>query len=99
MSPNLLVRAAKDKAGVLSPPVCRFRPHAAALDFQFDPRCLRRPKKAELIAEEICRSIVRRQLSPGDRLPNEREMIEQLRSSRGTVREALKPTFPEWPVA
>ena len=56
----------------------------------FDTRRLRRPKKAELIADEIRRSIVRRQLTPGDRLPNEREMIDQLRSSRGTVREALK---------
>ncbi len=58
--------------------------------FQFDQTRLRRPKKAELIADEIRRSIVRRQLNPGDRLLNEREMIEQLRSSRGTVREALK---------
>lgn len=56
----------------------------------FDLRRLKRPKKAELIADEIRRWIVRRQLAPGDRLPNEREMIEQLRSSRGTVREALK---------
>jgi DNA-binding FadR family transcriptional regulator len=57
---------------------------------EFDLRRLRRPKKAELIADEIRRWIVRRQLVPGDRLPNEREMIGQLRSSRGTVREALK---------
>ncbi|MEX2630330.1 MAG: FCD domain-containing protein [Tistlia sp.] len=57
---------------------------------EFDLRRLRRPKKAELIADEIRRWIVRRQLTPGDRLPNEREMIGQLRSSRGTVREALK---------
>lgn len=63
---------------------------SAAVEFYFDTRRLRRPKKAELIADEIRRSIVRKQLNPGDRLPNEREMIDQLRSSRGTVREALK---------
>lgn len=58
--------------------------------FDFDPRRLRQPKKAELIADEIRRWIVRRQLNPGDRLPNEKELITQLKSSRGTVREALK---------
>jgi len=56
----------------------------------FDLRRLRRPKKSELIADEIRRWIVRGQLTPGDKLPNEREMIGQLGSSRGTVREALK---------
>lgn len=58
--------------------------------FDFDPARLRQPKKAERIADEIRRWIVRRQLSPGDRLPTERELIQQLESSRGTVREALK---------
>lgn len=58
--------------------------------FDFDPRRLRQPKKAELIADEIRRWIVRKQLNPGDRLPNEKELIAQLKSSRGTVREALK---------
>ena len=58
--------------------------------FAVDPRRLRRPKKAELIADEVRRWIVRRQLTPGDRLPNEKELILLLKSSRGTVREALK---------
>lgn len=55
-----------------------------------DLQRLRRPKKAELIADEIRRWIVQRRLTPGDRLPNEKEIIELLSSSRGTVREALK---------
>jgi GntR family transcriptional regulator, transcriptional repressor for pyruvate dehydrogenase complex len=58
--------------------------------FDVDPSRLRQPKKAERIADEIRRWIVRRQLSPGDRLPNEKELIAQLASSRGTVREAMK---------
>jgi DNA-binding FadR family transcriptional regulator len=63
---------------------------AAAAVFDVDPSRLRQPKKAERIADEIRRWIVRRQLSPGDRLPNEKELIAQLASSRGTVREAMK---------
>lgn len=54
------------------------------------PQRLKRPKKSELIADEIRRWIVRRQLVPGDRLPNEKELVKLLQSSRGTVREALK---------
>ncbi len=71
-------------SGAASPPANE------AAEFNFDTRRLRRPKKAELIADEIRRSIVRKHLNPGDRLPNERQMIDQLHSSRGTVREALK---------
>lgn len=57
---------------------------------EIDLRRVRQPKKAELIADEIRQWIVRRQLDPGDRLPNEKELIDKLHSSRGTVREALK---------
>jgi len=63
---------------------------SAAVPFDVDPNRLRQPKKAERIADEIRRWIVRRQLNPGDRLPNEKELIAQLASSRGTVREGLK---------
>jgi len=62
----------------------------AAAGFDVDPNRLRLPKKAERIADEIRRWIVRRHLSPGDRLPTEKELIAKLASSRGTVREALK---------
>lgn len=56
----------------------------------FDPIRLPRLKKADLIAQEVRTWIVNRQLAPGDRLPNEKEMIAIFASSRGTVREALK---------
>jgi GntR family transcriptional regulator, transcriptional repressor for pyruvate dehydrogenase complex len=55
-----------------------------------DARRLQRPKKAELVADEIKRWIVARHLKPGDRLPSEKELIAALRCSRGTIREALK---------
>lgn len=54
------------------------------------PLPLQRRKLSDAIAEEIKRWIVTRQMAPGDRLPQERELIEIFRSSRGTVREALK---------
>jgi len=63
---------------------------ASQVQFDVDPSRLRQPKKAERIADEVRRWIVRRQLSPGDRLPTEKELIATLQSSRGTVREALK---------
>ncbi len=53
------------------------------------PRIQRR-KLSDAIAEEIKRWIVTRQMVPGDRLPREKELIDIFRSSRGTVREALK---------
>lgn len=65
-------------------------PGQPGLVFDLDPRRLRQPKKAERIADEVRHWIVRHQLNPGDRLPNEKALIAQLQSSRGTVREALK---------
>lgn len=56
----------------------------------FDPIRLPRLKKADLIAQEVRTWIVNRQLAPGDRLPNEKDLITIFASSRGTVREALK---------
>jgi len=47
-------------------------------------------KRSEIIAEELKRHIVINNLSAGDRLPQEKELIDLFQSSRGTVREALK---------
>lgn len=55
-----------------------------------DAARVRRPKKAELVVDEMRRWIVHQNLNPGDRLPTEKQLIDRLKSSRGTVREALK---------
>lgn len=44
----------------------------------------------ESIAREIRSEIGRRKLKPGDRLPTERDLAEQLGVSRSTVREAIR---------
>lgn len=45
---------------------------------------------AEQAAGQISRLIIERQLTHGDKLPNEFELAEQLNVGRGTVREAVK---------
>lgn len=51
----------------------------------------KRPRKtSELIAREIAREVVQRDLSEGARLPNERDMVERFGVGRGTLREALR---------
>jgi DNA-binding FadR family transcriptional regulator len=47
-------------------------------------------KRSDIIIDAIKRMIVEDQLRPGDRLPSEKELIEQFDSSRGTIRETLK---------
>lgn len=47
-------------------------------------------KRSDIIIDAIKRMIVEQKLKPGDRLPSEKELIEQFQSSRGTTREALK---------
>ena len=54
------------------------------------PQPERRLKRTDDIAEGIKDLIVAQSLSPGDRLPNERELIDQFKASKSTVREALK---------
>jgi len=49
-----------------------------------------RPKRADLVAEEIKRLITERDLSPGDKLPRESELQEMFAVSKSTMREALK---------
>ena len=50
----------------------------------------RHKKRTDEIAEAIKRTIVEHGLQPGDRLPQERELMDQYHASKGTVREALK---------
>jgi DNA-binding FadR family transcriptional regulator len=47
-------------------------------------------KRSDLIVDQVKSWIVAGRLSPGSRLPNERELIESFGMSKGTVREALK---------
>ena len=49
-----------------------------------------RRKRTDVIVDAIKRMIVEHGLGPGDRLPQERELISQFAASKGTVREALK---------
>jgi GntR family transcriptional regulator, transcriptional repressor for pyruvate dehydrogenase complex len=49
-----------------------------------------RLKRADLVADEIKRWIVRERKRPGDRLPNERELMGIFGVSKGTIRECLK---------
>lgn len=50
----------------------------------------KRQKLAELISDDLRRSIVREGLSEGDRLPNEKALMAQYGCAKGTLREALK---------
>lgn len=47
-------------------------------------------KASEALAHELLTDIVRRKLKPGDRLPQETEMISRYGVARSTVREALR---------
>lgn len=47
-------------------------------------------KRTDVIADAIKRTIMEHGLEPGDRLPQERELMAQYVASKGTVREALK---------
>jgi len=46
--------------------------------------------KQEKVISQIENAILSRELKPGDKLPSERELQDQYKSGRGTVREALK---------
>lgn len=54
------------------------------------PSTQRRPKLAELISDDIKRWIAAESLGEGDRLPNEKALMELYGSAKATVREALK---------
>jgi DNA-binding FadR family transcriptional regulator len=58
-----------------------------------DAKSLRVPKRVKLsdqIVESVKSWVAVNQMQPGDRLPNERRLMEQFECSRGTVRETLK---------
>lgn len=50
----------------------------------------RRRKISEMVAEDLRRWIAQENMQPGDRLPNEKTLIEHYNCSKGTIREALK---------
>lgn len=50
----------------------------------------KRIKRSDQIVESIKRWIAVNSKQPGERLPNEKELMEQFACSKGTVREALK---------
>ena len=54
----------------------------------FQPAATKRA--SEIIYEQVREMIVKGKLKPGDRLPNERAMMEMFQRSRPTVREALR---------
>jgi GntR family transcriptional repressor for pyruvate dehydrogenase complex len=49
-----------------------------------------RRKRTDEIVDAIKRTIVEKGLAPGDRLPQERELMAQYAAGKGTIREALK---------
>lgn len=49
-----------------------------------------RPKLTNVIADDLLHWIARDRLHPGDRLPNEKTLMEHYGCSKGTVREALR---------
>jgi GntR family transcriptional regulator, transcriptional repressor for pyruvate dehydrogenase complex len=59
-------------------------------DTSDEPENRPRLKRTDQIVDAIKRMIVEHGLAPGDRLPQERELMVQFAASKGTVREALK---------
>jgi GntR family transcriptional regulator, transcriptional repressor for pyruvate dehydrogenase complex len=49
-----------------------------------------RRKRTDEIVDAIKKTIVEHGLQPGDRLPQERELMDQFSAGKGTIREALK---------
>jgi len=54
------------------------------------PAAHKRRKRTDEIASAVKRMIMEHGLEPGDRLPQERELMTQFAAGKGTIREALK---------
>lgn len=64
------------------------RLYGKTMDFQLTP--LDRAKTYELVVRRIKEEVFAGRLRPGDRLPGERQLSEQLQVSRPSVREAVR---------
>jgi GntR family transcriptional regulator, transcriptional repressor for pyruvate dehydrogenase complex len=53
-------------------------------------KSVRPDRISQAIVDQIKEAIFQKKIKPGDKLPSERQMIEQFQTSRVTVREALK---------
>ncbi len=62
-------------------------PPATIPSIDTSPARLSRPAR---VAEEIKSWLVAQNMAPGDRLPNEQQMIERFGMSKGTIREAMR---------
>lgn len=65
-------------------------PIAKTLSSDARPVPVARRKRTDLIVDAIKRLIVEQELGPGDRLPQEKELMAQFSAGKSTVREALK---------
>ena len=53
-------------------------------------RSLKKPRLSQEVEKQLKLSILEGRYAPGEKLPSERELVEQFQVSRGTVREALR---------
>src|SRR6266545_853609 len=57
---------------------------------QAEPRAREEPNISETIYRTLRRRILRNEWTPGERLPGERELSESYRTTRNTLREAIR---------
>jgi len=60
-----------------------------ALALKSDFEVVRRDKVYESVAKQI-EQLILKKLQPGDKLPSERELVETLRVSRSSIRDAIR---------
>lgn len=64
--------------------------HSSEQSFKSPTTKFKRIKLSDQVAEDLRRWIARDRMKPGDRLPNERALMDHYGCSKGTIREALK---------